>query len=941
MLRGRDSELGELDRLIAGGLSGSAAVVLVEGPAGIGKSALLQAGRELGAAREMSVAAGRADELDQISPWSTLIQAFSSTQPPILDDTALQSTPGRLDQRGAILDAFRDSLESAAMRRPLLVLLDDLQWADQATIAALGWLPEQLFSYPIVWLLAHRPLPRSAPLEALVIRLKGSGARHWHLTPLDDVATLELAHDIAGPEIGRSTQQLLRTAGGNPLFIIEVIRLQHQGGNSPRRFDTPRVTFPPSGTDSLRAIVETHVRSLSDPTVEFLKVASVLGQEFATSEASQLSGRPSAQLLPAIEESMIAGVLVDAGQQVAFRHDVFRQVLYASIPGALRRSLHAEAAVVLRRNGASATRLAHQLLIGAEAGNPEAVASLYEAVGELVGTSPWAAADLAVRLTDLMPLGSAERATAVSMAVQLLGWAGRSDDARSLGESFLDSSSVDVVTEAEILLGIRRAWVSRHTLPYPRPLPQRVLEDPRVPPPVRANLLTFEQVGPLSQGDRAQADDKLNEAAALLTGSGTDLDAAGVVPLWVVSAQLRGQFEVAAERAGRDLHLSPSGDGTAGVSITNCAVAQCLAGLGQIQEGLATIEEAIRAGEASGYPLSWTQYRCVRAALLLDAGRLDDAQAEASVAAEATFDAGFLSIARLAFTTLVESSVRVGDLAGADRALARLRECEGEAINPDEHWAMAFVAQARGRGPAAMQALGPVFAALAEGYFAIASRHPGRLPQLVSLALHEGKEEAAMVAVSAAAHLASANDGVPLLDQVALHAHGLLRRDRILLRRAYELSQSSEVRLAHAIVAEDLGALEEASGRRSEAVSALEEAFDTYTKMGAELDVARVRAKLRKVGVRKRHAAAGRPDRGWASLTPAELAVVRVVAKGLTNRAAAEELSLSPDTVNTHLRHVFTKLDISSRAELARLVAAKTVELEGTIPPSQASHPSG
>jgi hypothetical protein len=83
--------------------------------AGIGKSTLFEAAA-VAASQGMTVAAGRADELDQISPWSTLVQAFSSTQPPILDRTALESTPGRLDQRGAVLDAFRDSLESVAMR---------------------------------------------------------------------------------------------------------------------------------------------------------------------------------------------------------------------------------------------------------------------------------------------------------------------------------------------------------------------------------------------------------------------------------------------------------------------------------------------------------------------------------------------------------------------------------------------------------------------------------------------------------------------------------------------------------------------------------------------------------------------------------------------------------------------------------------------------------
>ncbi|MGH9079242.1 MAG: LuxR C-terminal-related transcriptional regulator, partial [Acidimicrobiales bacterium] len=835
----------------------------------------------------------------------------------------LQVDPGRLDQRGAVLEIFRGSLESAATRGPLLVLLDDLQWADQATIAALGWLPEQLFSYPIVWLLARRPLPSSSSLEALVTRLEGAGAHHWHLEPLDQAAALELAGDVAGRPLAWNAQELLRVTGGNPLFIVVAIQAQHARVAGFERLDHPDVDFTATGTeDALQALIGAHVRSLSQPTVELLKVASVLGQEFAAVEASELSGRPSAQLLSAIEEAMTAGVLVEAGEQVAFRHDLFRQILYTSIPGSLRRSLHSEAAAVLRRNGATATRLAHQLMIGAEAGDRDAITSLYEAVGELAGTSPWAAADLALRLVDLTAPESEDRTTAVSMTVQLLGWAGRSDEACVLGERFLETSSVSAVTEAEIHLGIRRALASRQSRPYPRPLPERVFQDPAVSDPVRANLLALDQIGQLSRGDLVQADVTLERAAALLAGAGNDLDAAAVRPLWVLSAALRGDFVLAVDRACQDLRLSASTNGALGEAISASSVAHCLCALGRIQEGLEAVQRATEAAESCGYPFTSIHCRCIRAALYLETGRLEDARAEAAVASDAALDSRFLSFATLALTTLVESSVRIGDLEAADGALRRLTlDCEGEAINPDQCWAAALLNEARGRGAVAMRSLQPVFAALDEDNFAIAARHPGRLSQLVGFALRQGREDAARLVTAATTRLSRSNHGVPVLDQVAVHARGLLERDTQLLCDAYAQSLTSETRLLHTILAEDLGSVQAEQGRRSEAVGALEEAFASFSEMGAQLDAARVRTKLRRLGVRKRQAAAGRPERGWASLTPAEVSVANLVAKGLTNRAAAEELCVSPDTINTHLRHAFAKLDIRSRIELARLVA--------------------
>jgi DNA-binding CsgD family transcriptional regulator len=918
---GRSSELDELEGLVTGALSGAGAVALLEGPPGIGKSRMLEAAGELGGAKGMTVASGRADELDQVSPWLTLVGALSSSDPQILDREAVQATPERLDQRGAVLDVLGESLERAAAQNPVMVLLDDLQWADQATVGALGWLPEQLFSYPIVWLLARRPLPGSSLLDALITRLDGLGARHLPLGPLDAAATLALANEVAGGQMDVDAYDLLSATGGNPLFIVEVSRGYRTIGVPPqlgRDRDHPRLTRV--AERSLRGVVETHLRSLSQSAVELLKVASVLGREFSAAEVSELTGRPSAQLLSATEEAIAAGVLLEGSGQLAFGHDLFRQVVYSAIPGSLRRSLHAEAAAVLRRHGASATRLAHQLTIGAEAGDPEAVASLYQAVGELVGTSPWSAADLALRLVELTPPETDDHTTAVSMAVQLLGWVGRNDEACALGERFLESAVVSPVREAEILLGIRRAWLIHQNRPYPRPLPVRILEDVTVPAGIRATLLAFEQIEPLGRGHFARADAALTEAAGLLAGAGSDLDAAAVQPLWVASAMLQGQFLVAIERARSDLQLSTHQ--AVGMAITEFSVALCLNGLGRVQEGLETIERAIQAAESSGFSVSSTQYRGFRAAFYLDAGRLDDARAEAAAASDDAFEAGFLSHAALALTTLIESSVRTGDLAGADAALRQLLgKCEGDAIfAQDECWASAIVAEAHGRSQMAMHALQPVFAALEADNFAILARHPGRMGQLVDLALRHGEEDVARSAAAAAVRLARANEGVAILDHIALHVQGLMRRDVAALREAHELTREAETRLCSAVLTEHLGIVEADVGRRSEAVATLEEALASFIEMGAHFDAARVRAALRKLGVRRPRMAAARPDRGWAALTPAELSVVRGVGRGLTNRAVADELGVSSDTVNTHLRHAFTKLEIRSRRELARLV---------------------
>ncbi len=129
--------------------------------------------------------------------------------------------------------------------------------------------------------------------------------------------------------------------------------------------------------------------------------------------------------------------------------------------------------------------------------------------------------------------------------------------------------------------------------------------------------------------------------------------------------------------------------------------------------------------------------------------------------------------------------------------------------------------------------------------------------------------------------------------------------------------------LAAASALEDLGCALVASGRAEEGVAVLDRAFDLYARCGAAWDLRRVRGRLRRLGVRRRLGPVERPAHGWAALTPTELEVVRLVGRGLTNRAAAERLYISPHTVSTHLRKVFAKLAINSRVELARLLATR------------------
>jgi DNA-binding CsgD family transcriptional regulator len=162
------------------------------------------------------------------------------------------------------------------------------------------------------------------------------------------------------------------------------------------------------------------------------------------------------------------------------------------------------------------------------------------------------------------------------------------------------------------------------------------------------------------------------------------------------------------------------------------------------------------------------------------------------------------------------------------------------------------------------------------------------------------------------------NPAIASIAATAAHVRGLLDRSPNDLRAAVELFERTPRRLELATALEDLGDKLMTTADES-AIDVLSRSLSLYTELGATWDARRVRSRLRELGVRRRLVLAEPETHGWAALTTSELAVARLVADGLTNREVADRLFLSPHTVNSHLRHVFTKLGINSRVSLARL----------------------
>ncbi len=259
------------------------------------------------------------------------------------------------------------------------------------------------------------------------------------------------------------------------------------------------------------------------------------------------------------------------------------------------------------------------------------------------------------------------------------------------------------------------------------------------------------------------------------------------------------------------------------------------------------------------------------------------------------------------------------DLCGA-RAAVATAERELASTGPRYRtqwaaWARALVLEADGELAAALAVLAECWDRCVR--CGLALEYPVLGADLVRLALACGDRQRAQDVAAAVAGMADENE-VPSLTGAALRCRGLADDDPAALAAATAAYARSPRPLEQALAAEEAGAAFARHGQADRARPLLEQATEIYQRLGAARDLARAEAVLRDAGIRRgRRGSRGRPQTGWSSLTPAERTITRLVAEGLSNPQIGERLYVSRRTVQTHIAHVFAKLDLSSRAQLA------------------------
>ena len=312
----------------------------------------------------------------------------------------------------------------------------------------------------------------------------------------------------------------------------------------------------------------------------------------------------------------------------------------------------------------------------------------------------------------------------------------------------------------------------------------------------------------------------------------------------------------------------------------------------------------------------------LRARMHLAAGRLADAAVEAEAALATAQTLAAHGHAWVACSVLGMIALRRGDLAAAARHIASrpapMPHFAGIYARAETTLAQAQITEAR-TGPVAALGLVRDICAGLPAHRGLLAAEPSAAAWLIRVSRAAGDEQLAATVAHAAEVLAGDNPGFGTLATAAAHALGLAHRDPARLAQA---AAQHEDTWARASAAEDLGVLLASEADKDQAVRRLTEALDGYAQAGATTDMARIRHRLRKLGVCRRHrgSSAVRPVSGWASLTDTECAASQLVAQGLNNQQIASRMYISVHTVACHLRQVFRKLNIGSRVELALIV---------------------
>jgi DNA-binding CsgD family transcriptional regulator len=913
-IRGRAGELKVIGALVTALGQGRGGVLVIEGPPGIGKSRLLtevMALADKGGARTLF---GEAFEYQQTVPFSALFMATLGADPPVGDAEALRELGGSADLRYWVVHDLADAIHAAAAQTPLVIVLEDIHWADNGTLLALRSLATPRPEAAVLWVVTARTGAGGPAVQETLSVLQRADAAVVRVAAMSPGAVADMVQDVVRADADESLLALAAKAHGNPFLVSELVgglgeegRLTVRGGRAvasghglPRR---------------LGAGMRQRLDHLSDAAGEVVRVAAVLPDRFSAGLLAAMLDRQPASLMSAVDEAVRADLLVEDEEQLRFRHDLLREAARQSLPQSLRRAMERQSTSLMLGMGAAPAEVATQLARSAEPGDREAIGALRQAAQSLGHSDASAAADLGKRALELLAADDPERASLVAETVGLLNRASRYEEAEELAVAAL-SETASPEQEAEIRL--RLATVTKHNVQRRVEENRRALQLGDINEVTRARhlaWLAYNLVFHNQGGDRRAA---ASEASAAAASTG-DLEATILAD--VTRALLDGGDGYAG-RAVRRLEelcaLARTSAATAAHLFPAINYANLLAAVGRLDDAAARIADGTEQARRAGNAMALAIWAALDGLVHLTAGRLSAARAAAESLPRPA-RTGVTETDTMRMVILAEVAARTDDRNLLQQMVNDARDVYSTGssfVGWGAAHVLALAAWQRGDVHDAMRWLGGNIPLFASPFWAQVLDRVILGARVASAAGDAGLRARVL---QAADMLEREQPALPLFTGVAGHARGILERDAQALVAAADVLQSSSRPLLYAAAAEDAGNELARTDRGGEAVDQLNAAFDTYLEHEALADARRVGRALRGLGVERR-IVSPRAKTGWDSLTDSELTVVNLVAAGVTNQSVATRLHLSLHTVKTHVHNAFAKLGISSRAQLTQLM---------------------
>lgn len=953
VILGREREIQQLEETLDKTQNGEPGFVLVSGEAGIGKTSLLDELVAIASGHGCLTVVGRASEFDQDTAFGIFTDALDNHLAS-LEPRARQSLA--MDRLGAIASVFpslgglgdqvdypvtateryrahqatRELLERLAARGALVLVLDDVQWADSASIELISYLLRHPPQAEVMVAMGFRTGHASSPARLLRM-IQDSSAVAIDLGPLP----LEVVTAL----VGEGADEVHRLSGGNPLYAVQ---LAHSEFDSVGVGRSDQMSVP----SAVGAMIEARLEGLADQPRSLALAAAVAGDPFEVDVVAAALDRREDEILDDLDV-LVAAEMIRAGdtpRRLQFRHPIVRSAIYGVTPPSVLLRCHQRIAAHLTKIGRPAGEVALHLEQSAGRGDLEAIAMLRRAGEEASAGAPTSAIrwfNAALRL--LPETESAQRAELCWALGESLSVVGRPAEALSSLEQALSLMSNDdlnrvsvVVACAELERQLGRYEDARARLRLAvRGLPDdRTRDETELLIALALNDFYGGHYGESLEwgslaGQLAEQSADLALASASLATTAMSAAIAGDVEsalalhqrardmvdevdddlianrLDALSSLAAAEiyldlFDDAARHADRCLSLSRRHGDTAKLPVTAIVLGTAWWMIGDMQASAQVLDDAIESARLIDNPagLSWVLFN--RAYSAIEAG---DVEAALSLSEESRslvpqFDVGMISAYAGAVNAM--TLIEIGDAQGALAHL--LEESGGDSLT------------------------------LMPG-----SWRPTFFELMTRCHLGLGNRERAVEAARRAREEAG-DYGLPLPELMA----DLADADIALADESWENAialTSSAARRAEAIGAKPYlararamtGAALARAGRTAEAIESLEFSALLYEQMGATRYRDQAEAELRRLGhTVYRRSRSGQGVLGIAALTGREREVAELIADRRTNKEIAEELFLSTKTVETHIRNIFNKLGVASRVDVARAIDDETTPIPAT-----------